>query len=205
MAKRTVKTAPLDLEQAHWQDGRQYVAGVDEVGRGCLAGPVVAAAVVLPWGHSIAGVRDSKALSEARRLTLVQRIQAEALATGVGMCSPAEIDELNILWASLEAMRRAVLNLSLTPDALLIDGNRVIPNAPWPQQTVVKGDAKSQSIAAASILAKTLRDALMADLGAAHPGYGWARNVGYPTAEHYAGLAEHGPTVHHRRSFKLAR
>ncbi|MEM1095829.1 MAG: ribonuclease HII [Bacteroidota bacterium] len=204
MAKR-MKTAPLDLEQAHWQAGRQYVAGVDEVGRGCLAGPVVAAAVVLPWGHSIEGVRDSKTLSEARRLALVERIQTEALATGVGMCSPAEIDELNILWASMEAMRRAVLNLSITPDALLIDGNRAIPTAPWPQQTVVKGDAKSQSIAAASIVAKTIRDALMADLDTAHPGYGWARNVGYPTAEHYAGLAAHGPTVHHRQSFKLRR
>ncbi|GAB5521745.1 MAG: ribonuclease HII [Rhodothermales bacterium] len=205
MAKRTLKTAPLDLEHIHWRAGKPHVAGVDEVGRGCLAGPVVAAAVVLPWNHSIEGVRDSKAISEKRRLELVQRIQTEAIATGIGMCSPEEIDELNILWASMEAMRRAILHLSVTPDVVLVDGNRAIPDAPWPQETVVKGDAKSQSIAAASILAKTVRDGLMADLDGLHPAFGWARNVGYPTAEHYAALAIHGPTVYHRRSFKLKR
>ena len=123
----------------------------------------------------------------------------------IALHQPEEIDELNILWASMEAMRRAVLNLSVSPDVLLVDGNRSIPNAPWPQETVIKGDAKSQSIAAASILAKTVRDGLMADLAMEHPAFGWARNVGYPTAEHYAALATHGPTVYHRRSFKLER
>ena len=138
-------------------------------------------------------------------------IRRVALAVGVGACSPAEVDRLNVLWASMEAMRRAALALAapdgtpLAPDVLLVDGNREIPGAPWPQETVVKGDAKSLSIAAASVIAKTTRDRVMVELDAAFPAYGWARHKGYPTAAHYAALAAHGPSPHHRRSFRLAR
>ena len=176
---------------------------MDEAGRGCLAGPVVAAAVILPPGVQILGLDDSKRLSAAARQALVPAIRRQALAVGVGRCSPAEIDRLNVLWASMEAMRRAVLDLALAPDLLLVDGNRAIPDAPWPQETVVQGDARSLSIAAASVIAKTTRDAIMVALDADFPAYGWAGHKGYPTAAHYAALAAHGPSVHHRQSFRL--
>ena len=194
----------FSLERLHWAVGRPTVAGCDEAGRGCLAGPVVAAAVVLPPDAALPGLDDSKRLTPAARDALVPEIHAQALAVGVGTCSPAEIDRLNILWASMEAMRRAVDDLALEPDLLLIDGNRAIPNARWPQETVVKGDQRSLSIAAASVLAKTTRDALMVTLDADFPVYGWAGHKGYPTAAHYAALAEHGPSPHHRRSFRLS-
>ena len=157
----------------------------------------------------IPGLDDSKKLSPAARDALVPVIRRSALAVGVGQCSPAEVDRLNVLWASLEAMRRAVAALAtpdgtaLVPDAVLIDGNRAVPDAPWPQETVVKGDARSLSIAAASVVAKTTRDAVMVALDAAFPVYGWAGHKGYPTAAHYAALAAHGPSVHHRQSFRL--
>ena len=194
----------LALERRQWDAGRRAVAGLDEAGRGCLAGPVVAAAVILPAGANLPGLDDSKKLSPSARAALVPQIHAQSLAVGVGACSPAEVDALNVLWAAMEAMRRAALDLALPPDVLLVDGNREIPDAPCPQVTVVKGDAKSLSIAAASVIAKTTRDAVMVDLDRAFPAYGWAGHKGYPTAAHYAALAEHGPSVHHRRSFRLA-
>ena len=194
----------LDLEGVHWALART-VAGTDEAGRGCLAGPVVAAAVILPRDADLPGLDDSKKLSAGARDALVPKIHRQALSVGVGQCSPAEVDALNVLWASMKAMRRAVLALAVAPDVVLVDGNRAIPDAPWEQQTVVKGDARSLSIAAASVIAKTTRDAIMTDLDVAFPAYGWARHKGYPTAQHYAALEAHGPSPHHRRSFRLSR
>ncbi|ACY49362.1 ribonuclease HII [Rhodothermus marinus] len=188
-----------------WQQGYRWVAGVDEVGRGCLAGPVVAAAVILPPHVQLDGVRDSKQLRPEVREKLAEQIRAQALAIGIGMCTPEEIDRLNILNAALEAMRRAVANLELTPDYLLIDGNRCFSDPPCPAKPIVKGDQQSLLIAAASIIAKTTRDALMQQLHEEFPVYGWDRNVGYPTRTHYEALARYGPSPYHRRSFRLAR
>ena len=199
-----VSSAPtLDLEQDLWHQGHRHVAGLDEAGRGCLAGPVVAGAVILPEGVMIPGVNDSKKLQAAQREDVFEAICEHALAVGVGICSPEQIDALNILWAAMEAMRRAATDLTPTPDFLLIDGNRCFPDSPWPYQTVIKGDAQSHSIAAASIVAKVTRDRLMHLLHEEFPAYGWADNVGYPTKAHYAALAVHGPTPYHRRSFRL--
>ena len=201
----------LEIERRHRAAGRARVAGLDEAGRGCLAGPVVAAAVVLAPGAEIPGLDDSKRLSPEARRALVPVIRRRALAVGVGACSPAEVDRLNVLWASMEAMRRAAQALRspggarVVPHVVLVDGNREIPDAPWPQETVVRGDGKSLSVAAASVIAKTTRDGIMVELDAAFPAYGWARHKGYPTAAHYAALAAHGPSPHHRRSFRLAR
>ena len=195
----------LSLERLHWAAGRRVVVGLDEAGRGCLAGPVVAAAVVLPPDAALPGLDDSKKLTPEAREALVPRIRREALAVGVGQCSPAEVDELNVLWAAMEAMRRAAAALPLVPDVFLVDGNREVPGAPCPQETVVKGDGRSLSIAAASVVAKVTRDRLMVELDAAYPVYGWAAHKGYPTAAHYAALAAHGPSPHHRRSFRLSR
>ena len=194
----------FSIERRHWAAGRRVVAGLDEAGRGCLAGPVVAAAVVLPPEADLPGLDDSKRLTADAREALVPVIRGQALAVGVAACSPAEIDELNILWASMEAMRRAAASLALAPDVLLVDGNREVPDAPCPQEAVVKGDARSLSIAAASVVAKVARDRRMVELDAAFPVYGWAGHKGYPTAAHYAALAEHGPSRHHRRSFRLS-
>lgn len=182
-----------------------YVAGIDEAGRGCLAGPVVAAAVVFPPGVAVPEVNDSKKLSHQKRERLAKLIQEEASSVGIGLCSPEEIDRINILNAAMEAMRRAVQDLSLTPEYLLIDGNTCFSDSPWPYDTIIKGDAKSSTIAAASIIAKTTRDALMLDLHEQFPHYGWNTNVGYPTKKHYEALREHGVTPLHRRSFRLDR
>lgn len=195
----------FEIERTLWAAGRHHVAGVDEAGRGCLAGPVVAAAVVLPPEARLDGLDDSKRLSAAQREALFERIHREALAVGLGQCSAEEIDRLNILQAALEAMRRAVLDLALAPGFLLVDGNHPLPGAPWPQQAIVKGDARSLSIAAASVVAKVARDREMVRLDAAFPHYGWAGHKGYPTATHYAALRAHGPSPHHRRSFRLTR
>ncbi|MFN3596373.1 MAG: ribonuclease HII [Rubricoccaceae bacterium] len=195
----------FSLEAAARAAGARVVAGVDEAGRGCLAGPVVAAAVVLAPDARLPGLDDSKKLPPAARAALLPQIRAHALAIGVGLCSPEEIDRLNILRAALEAMRRAACDLALPPDLLLVDGNRAIPDAPCAQQTVVRGDARSLSVAAASVVAKQTRDRLMEDLHAAYPAYGWDAHKGYPTAAHYAALAAHGPSPHHRRSFRLSR
>lgn len=195
----------LSLERRHWDAGRHMVVGLDEAGRGCLAGPVVAAAVVLPPDADLPGLDDSKKLTPEAREALVPAIRHEALAVGVGQCSPAEVDELNVLWAAMEAMRRAAAALPLVPDVFLVDGNREVPGAPCPQEAVVRGDGRSLSIAAASVIAKVTRDQLMVEFDAAYPVYGWAAHKGYPTAAHYAALAAHGPSPHHRRSFRLSR
>jgi ribonuclease HII len=193
----------FEIEQQHWAAGRRFVAGLDEAGRGCRAGPVVAAAGVLPPDARLPGLDDSKKLTPERREAFFGRICAEALAVGVGQCSPEEIDRLNVLHASLEAMRRAVADLALAPHALLVDGDRPLATPPCAQQTVVRGDTRSLSIAAASVVAKVTRDRLMVTLDGAYPHYGWAVHKGYPTPQHYAALAAHGPSPHHRRSFRL--
>lgn len=195
----------FELEESLWASGHRFVAGVDEAGRGCLAGPVVAAAVILPPDAVLPGLDDSKRLTPQQRDRLFGAIHREALAVGVGACSPAEIDRLNILQAALEAMRRAVRDLVLAPDHLLVDGNQRLGTVPWPHEPVVKGDARSLSIAAASVVAKVTRDRAMTRLHEDFPQYGWHGHKGYPTAAHYAALAEHGPSPHHRRSFRLTR
>lgn len=195
----------FEIEHRHWAAGRRFVAGLDEAGRGCLAGPVVAAAVVLPPEAHLPGLDDSKKLSPEERERLFGLIHTEALAVGVGQCSAEEIDRLNILRAALEAMRRAVADIALAPDVLLVDGNQPLAAPPCPQETVVRGDGRSLSIAAASVVAKVTRDRLMVTLDRAYPHYGWAAHKGYPTAQHYAALAVQGPSPHHRRSFRLTR
>lgn len=182
------------------------IAGVDEVGRGALFGSVVAAAVVLPlWAipQLIAlGVKDSKKLSPVKRQELIQPIKDLVVGWQISSATVAEIDELNILQASLLAMRRSILNLPVTPNICLIDGNFLVPNLNLAQKTVVKGDLRSPIIAAASILAKVWRDELITDLAAQYPAYDLARNKGYPTAKHRLAIAQRGITPEHRRSFK---
>ncbi len=177
------------------------VAGVDEAGRGPLAGPVIAAAVVLH--RPLAGLNDSKLLSATRRDAL-RAMLPDCATIGIGMASVAEIDSLNILWATMLAMERAVAALGCAVDHVLVDGNR-LPRWRHASTALVKGDGRCQSIAAASVVAKTERDRLMAGLDAECPGYGWARNQGYGTAEHGRALATLGVTVHHRRSFAPVR
>jgi ribonuclease HII len=176
----------------------QPVCGVDEAGRGPLAGPVVAAAVVLCEG-GVAGLNDSKKLSARRRAKLEAEIRARC-RFGIGEASPAEIDAINILQATMLAMTRAVNALGLRPGLVLVDGNR-LPQWGWNARAIVGGDAIEPCISAASILAKEHRDRLMAEAARLHPHYGWERNKGYPTADHLAALREHGPTPLHRRSF----
>lgn len=178
-------------------------AGCDEAGRGCLAGPVVAAAVIFPQDYSHEVLNDSKQLTEKQRIDIKKDIVKDALAWGVGVASPGEIDEINILNASYLAMHRAVEQLKVTPELLLIDGNRFKPFNDIPHQCIIKGDGKYLSIAAASILAKTYRDDLMRQLAIDFPGYGWETNVGYPTRAHRDGIKEKGSTPHHRMSFQL--
>jgi ribonuclease HII len=176
------------------------VAGVDEVGRGPLAGPVHAAAVILDPARLPPGLDDSKKMSETRREKAFDAIMASAIAVGIGVASVEEIDRINILAATMLAMRRAVERLTIRPVHALVDGNKV-PALPCPAEAIVKGDSKVLSIAAASIIAKVTRDRFMSDLDAACPGYGWARNKGYGTADHMEALARLGPSVHHRQSF----
>ena len=178
-------------------------AGCDEAGRGCLAGPVVAAAVILPHNFIHPLLNDSKQLSEKQRDALRPIIEREALAWAVSMVDNDEIDEINILNASIVAMQRAVALLPLVPEHLLIDGNQFKPYKKIPHTCVVKGDGKYMAIAAASILAKTHRDALMQDLSREYPGYGWDKNKGYPTKTHRTGIEKLGTTPYHRLSFKL--
>lgn len=178
-------------------------AGCDEAGRGCLAGPVTAAAVILPPDFENEWINDSKQLTERQREALRPVIECEALAWAVAMVSPQEIDRLNILRASITAMHRAIGQLGVKPEALLIDGNRFYPYPGIPHTTIVKGDGKMLSIAAASILAKTHRDEFMCRLAEEFPQYHWDKNKGYPTPDHRAAIAQHGITVHHRRTFTL--
>ncbi|QGX87251.1 ribonuclease HII [Escherichia coli] len=180
----------------------QLVAGVDEVGRGPLVGAVVTAAVILDPARPIAGLNDSKKLSEKRRLALYEEIKEKALSWSLGRAEPHEIDELNILHATMLAMQRAVAGLHIAPEYVLIDGNRC-PKLPMPAMAVVKGDSRVPEISAASILAKVTRDAEMAALDIVFPQYGFAQHKGYPTAFHLEKLAEHGATEHHRRSFNI--
>jgi len=177
------------------------VAGVDEAGRGPLCGPVYAAAVILDPARSIDGLNDSKKLSEKKREALAPLIRERALAWAVGVATVEEIDRLNILHATMLAMRRAVEGLGMRPDEVLIDGNRVPPGLAVPARAIVGGDASEPSISAASILAKTGRDHEMKALAQRYPQYGIARHKGYPTPEHLAALRAHGPSPIHRRSF----
>jgi ribonuclease HII len=185
------------------------IAGVDEVGRGALFGVVVAAAVILPKTRMLElrdlGVKDSKKLSADRREQLVSHIEEIAIATQIGVASVAEIDKLNILQASLLAMKRSILGLTITPELCLIDGNRHIPNFDLAQQTLIKGEDKSISIAAASILAKVCRDRLTIDLAAIYPHYDLTQNKGYGTAKHLRAIEQHGICIEHRRSFSPVR
>lgn len=188
---------------AHFSPLGLMECGCDEAGRGCLAGPVVAAAVILPERFAHPLLNDSKQLTESQRELLRPIIEAEALSWGIGVCSPEEIDQLNILQASITAMHRAIDQLVLSPELLLIDGNRFRPYPGIPHECIVKGDATYRSIAAASILAKTERDRLMLELAQLYPGYGFAEHKGYPTPQHRAALAELGPSPVHRLSFRL--
>lgn len=178
-------------------------AGLDEVGRGCLAGPVVAAAVILPKDYTHVFLNDSKQLSKLQRDILEKEIIRESVAWAVAEVDNVEIDKINILKASFLAMHRAVDKLHTRPEHLLVDGNRFTPYPMIPHTCIIKGDAHYLSIAAASILAKNYRDQLMADLGAQFPHYGWDSNVGYPTIHHRRAILEHGTCSYHRMSFKL--
>jgi ribonuclease HII len=197
-AGRRERVAHVDLLAAAWQGRR--VCGVDEAGRGPLAGPVIAAAVILDPARPIDGLRDSKQLSPARRNELSERIRSHALTWAVAAASVEEIDRLNILQASLLAMKRAIEALDPAADAALIDGNQ-LPRLAIEARAVIGGDGLEPAISAASILAKHHRDRLMADLDLAFPGYGFAEHAGYPTPRHLQRLRELGPCLMHRRSF----
>ena len=184
------------------QKGR-IEAGCDEAGRGCLAGPVCAAAVILPPDFKNEMINDSKALTDKQRKMLRVVIEKEALAWSVKMISPQEIDEINILNASIKGMNEAVKQLKIKPDFLLIDGNKFHTDTGIPYQCVVKGDATYMNIAAASILAKTYRDELMEQLDKEFPQYGWSKNKGYPTEFHRNAIKKYGSSIHHRQSFTL--
>jgi ribonuclease HII len=179
-------------------------AGCDEAGRGCLAGPVFAAAVILPSTGEIDGLNDSKLLAAGRREELRARIEQQAVAFAVASVDPDEIDRINILQASFLAMHRALEMLGVLPVQILVDGNRFRPYREIPFHCIVKGDGKYMSIAAASILAKTYRDDYMREIAREHPQYGWERNKGYPTRQHREAIGRHGLTPHHRRSFRTA-
>ena len=203
------KEEKLEIERARMYElfayEREYgayshICGIDEVGRGPLAGPVVACAVILPKDCDILYINDSKKLSEKKREALYEEIMAKALAVGIGIVGPERIDEINILQATYEAMREAVLKLDIQPDLLLNDAVK-IPGVSIPQVSIIKGDAKSASIGAASIVAKVTRDRMMVEYDSIFPEYGFAGNKGYGTAVHIEALKQHGPTPIHRRSF----
>jgi ribonuclease HII len=197
-------TAAPHLETLLWRVGIRHVAGVDEVGMGPLAGPVVAAAVVLPPGTRLDGVADSKVLTARARERLAAEIRRRALAVAVSVVEPSEIDRVNIYQAGLAALRRAVEGLAVVPGFVLVDG-REIPDLSIPQSAYPKGDAFVCSIAAASIVAKVHRDAIMCELDARYPGYGFARHMGYSTRAHFAAIRSLGPSPVHRRSFAPVR
>lgn len=198
-----MKTVATEMLRPCLEPGR-LEAGCDEAGRGCLAGPVCCAAVILPDGFSHPLLADSKKMTEKQREQLRPIIEKEAVAWCVVMVSPGEIDEMNILQASIEGMQRAVSGLKVRPDHLLVDGNKFRPHPDGiPHTTIVHGDALYTSIAAASVLAKTHRDELMLKLDKEYPQYGWAGNKAYPTRAHRAAIAEYGPSPYHRMTFKL--
>jgi ribonuclease HII len=204
IAERTAKRLAtlLTRERELWASGIERVAGVDEAGVGPLAGPVVAAAVIFPAGHGIPGVDDSKKLTPERRATLALSIREHALAFAVAVVDPAEIDRINVYRATLLAMGRALDGLSIRPDHVLVDARR-IPGCDLPQEAIVKGDARCHAIAAASIVAKTTRDALMRRYDDEFPGYGFGDHKGYPTEAHRDAIRRLGPCAIHRRSFTL--
>ncbi|MCB0502035.1 MAG: ribonuclease HII [Bacteroidetes bacterium] len=181
----------------------KLICGCDEAGRGPLAGPVVAGAVILPKGFSHPLLNDSKQLSEKHRNELRSVIEDAALAFGVGILDQTEIDEINILNASFKAMHLAIDQMKLKPEFIIVDGNRFKPYKEVPFECVVKGDSKFNEIAAASILAKTYRDEIMQQLHEEYPAYHWNKNKGYPTVKHREAIRQHGPSPYHRRSFKL--
>ena len=186
----------------HYFEGK-IEAGCDEAGRGCLAGSVYAAAVILPVGYNNPGLNDSKKLTAAKRQQLRIEIERDAVAWAVGVVTPEEIDEINILRASFLAMHRALDQLKVRPEAIIVDGNRFTPYNDIPYATIVKGDGKYQAIAAASILAKTYRDDYMDALAEEYPQYDWKGNKGYPTKKHRAAIREFGITPYHRKSYNL--
>ena len=192
----------LEIERTLWQEGFRRIMGLDEVGRGCLAGPVVAAGVILDPNNPIDGIQDSKKLSLSERLRLSKEIKKKALYYTIQEGDLAMIDRLNILWASLETMNSCATSTGANPDYLLVDGNRYVPTL-LAHQCIVKGDRKSASIGAASIIAKVYRDELMASLHLEFPEYGWDNNVGYPTNAHRQALKKYGYTPVHRTSFSL--
>ena len=193
--------AKVELSPFEYPQGYQLVAGVDEVGRGPLVGDVVTAAVILDPNNPIEGLNDSKKLSEKKRLALLPEIKEKALAWAVGRCSPEEIDELNILQATMVAMQRAIASLKVQPDLALIDGNRC-PELPMDSQAVVKGDLRVAEISAASIIAKVVRDQEMEELDKQYPQFGFAKHKGYPTKAHFEAIEQHGVVSEHRKSFK---
>ncbi|MFY0630506.1 MAG: ribonuclease HII [Flavobacteriaceae bacterium] len=183
--------------------GNQLEAGTDEAGRGCLSGPVVAAAVILPKNFHHELLNDSKQISEAKRRILRPYIEEHALAYGVSFIHHEEVDELNVLQASITGMHRSIDQLTITPEFIIIDGNKFRPYQEIPYETIVKGDAKFKSIAAASVLAKTYRDEFMEKIHQEFPNYNWKKNKGYPTKEHRKAIQEFGITKYHRKTFKL--
>lgn len=192
----------LEYERALWSRGMRFVAGVDEAGRGPLAGPVVAAAVVFPPNICISGIDDSKKITHSRRVELCQMIQKEAISFSVGVVCEKTIDRINILQASLEAMRLALEKLSVAPEHVFIDGS-FIPDVSYERTPIVKGDQKCYSIAAASIIAKVTRDEMMENYDRMYPQYGFAKHKGYCTRDHIAALKKYGWSPIHRRSFKV--
>lgn len=186
----------------HYFEGK-IEAGCDEAGRGCLAGSVYAAAVILPKGYDNPLLNDSKQLTEKRRYALRDTIVRDAVAWAIGIVTPEEIDKINILNASFLAMHRALDQLTVRPEAIIVDGNRFTPYHDVPYATIVKGDGKYQAIAAASILAKTFRDDYMNRLAIEYPYYDWQKNKGYPTRAHREGIRLHGITPYHRKSYNL--
>lgn len=192
----------LQFEKQLWEEGYLRIMGLDEVGRGCLSGPVVAAGVIFEPGTNIEAIRDSKMLSLDERQELAVIIKEQAVYWSIKWCDPREIDDLNILWASIKAMQKCTEAEQADPDYLLIDGNR-FGSTIYPHKCVVGGDDRSMSIAAASIIAKVYRDEWMIELHKEYPHFGWNTNVGYPTPQHFEGLQKHGFTQYHRRSFNL--
>lgn len=188
--------------EPHYFEGK-IEAGCDEAGRGCLAGSVYAAAVILPKGYDNPLLNDSKQLTEKRRYALRDTIVRDAVAWAIGIVTPEEIDKINILNASFLAMHRALDQLTVCPEAIIVDGNRFTPYHDVPYATIVKGDGKYQAIAAASILAKTFRDDYMDRLAIEYPYYDWQKNKGYPTRAHREGIRLHGITPYHRKSYNL--
>ncbi|MEN3000784.1 MAG: ribonuclease HII [Armatimonadota bacterium] len=201
-ARRYDRKGQANRESRSAMEAWRLVAGVDEAGRGPLAGPVVAACVILPPHHPVKGIKDSKQLSEAVREQLYEAIRREAVACTVGIATPREIEQLNILRASLLAMRRAVEQLPLLPEVLLVDGRHAIPACPLRQQPIIDGDAQEECIAAASIVAKVVRDRLMQEYDRLYPGYGFAQHKGYATPFHLHQLQRLGPSPIHRRTFE---